>query len=380
MFGKSVKLFTLFGFEVKIDISWLIIVALISWTLAESFFPSFYENLSTQTYIIMGILGALGLFVSVVLHELSHSLVARRFDLPIEGITLFIFGGVAEMEDEPPSAKAEFFMAIAGPLASVVIGGICLGIHQFAVQTDASPVVRGVLRYVWLINFVLAGFNIVPAFPLDGGRVLRSILWAWKGKLGWATRVASKFGSGFGLALIILGVFNMFGGNIIGGIWWMLIGLFLRNASQMSYKKILIRNNLEGEPVSRFMKRDPVTVSPDISVHELVEDYIYKHHFKMFPVVDENNELVGCVTTKDVKNVDREDWDEKTVQDLSQTCSSNNTIHPNTDVVDALSTMHKSTNSRLMVVDEHGKLRGIIALKDLMDFMNLKVDLEGEGD
>jgi Zn-dependent protease len=380
MFGKSVKLFTLFGFEVKIDISWLIIVALISWTLAESFFPSFYEDLSTQTYIIMGILGALGLFISVILHELSHSLVARRFDLPIEGITLFIFGGVAEMEDEPPSAKAEFFMAIAGPLASVVIGGICLGIHQLAVQTDASPIVRGVLRYVWLINFVLAGFNIVPAFPLDGGRVLRSILWAWKGKLGWATRVASKFGSGFGLALIILGIINMFGGNIIGGIWWMLIGLFLRNASQMSYKKILIRNNLEGEPVSRFMKREPVTVPPNISVHELVEDYIYQHHFKMFPVVDGNNELVGCVTTKDVKNVDREEWDEKTVQDLSQTCSSNNTIHPDTDVVDALSTMHKSTNSRLMVVDEHGKLRGIIALKDLMDFMNLKVDLEGEGD
>ena len=190
MFGKRITLFRLLGFEVKIDASWLIIAVLITWSLARAVFPAYFEGLSGATYILMGIVGALGLFSSIVVHEFSHSLVARRFGLSMKGITLFIFGGVAEMEEEPPTAKAEFFMAIAGPAASVVLGGVLLGITVLGTRYGWPNPVIGVLSYLWTINLVLAAFNLLPAFPLDGGRVLRSALWGFTGRLAWATRIA----------------------------------------------------------------------------------------------------------------------------------------------------------------------------------------------
>lgn len=378
MFGKRIKLFELLGFEVKIDISWLIIAVLITWTLAQGVFPHYYKNLSTQTYWWMGILGALGLFASIIFHELCHSLVARRFGLPMKGITLFIFGGVAEMHEEPPSAKAEFFMAIAGPLSSIFIGIVFYGIHLLG-KTGGLPIsVTGIFNYLMFINFVLAGFNLLPAFPLDGGRVLRSALWNWKGDLRWSTRVASWIGSGFGFVLIFTGIINIIRGAFIGGIWWVFIGLFLRSASQMSYQRVLMQRTLEGEPVERFMNSNPVTVSPSISVRELVEDYIYRHHYKMFPVVEEDSdELVGCITTKEVKEISKDEWDDYTVNDLLKECSPDNTVSPDEDAKNALANINKTGNSRLMVVKDE-KLVGIITLKDLLDFLSLKLDLEKE--
>jgi len=374
MFGKSVTLFKLFGFKVRVDISWLIIVILISWTLAQSLFPHYYKDLSSGTYIIMGILGALGLFTSIILHEMSHSLIARKFGLPIKGITLFIFGGVAQMEDEPENAKSEFFMAVAGPVASIIIGIILLGIYLLTVNSGISKIFIGVVHYLWMINFILAGFNLIPAFPLDGGRVLRSILWAWKGKLGWATRIASNFGSAFGFVLIFLGIISFLMGNLVGGLWWFLIGLFIRTASKSSYQRVLVRNLLQGEKVRDFMTKDVITVNSSISIKELVENYIYKYHFKLFPVVDKGK-LKGCISTKDVKKEPREQWPEKTVNQILQSCSEPATIHPDQDTMDALSLIRKSDNSRLMVVD-NDKLVGIIALKDIMKYISDKLELE----
>jgi Zn-dependent protease len=175
MFGKSIRLFSLFGFDVKIDISWLVLAFLITWSLAQGLFPYYFKDLSSSTYWWMGIFGAAGLFFSIIFHELSHSLIARNFGLPIKGITLFVFGGVAHMEEEPPSAKAEFLMAIAGPVSSVVLGLIFFTLRT--VGRSIWPVsVTGVFGYLAFINWILAGFNLLPAFPLDGGRVLRSLL------------------------------------------------------------------------------------------------------------------------------------------------------------------------------------------------------------
>jgi len=376
MFGKRIKLFELLGFEVKIDISWIIIAALITWTLAQGVFPHYYKNLSSQTYLWMGILGALGLFASIIFHELCHSLVARRFGLPIKGITLFIFGGVAEMEDEPPSAKAEFFMAIAGPLASILLGVLFYGIYFLSKIGGWAISITGVFRYIGFINFLLAGFNLLPAFPLDGGRVLRSALWSWKGSLRWSTRIASWIGSGFGFVLIFLGIVNVIRGAFIGGIWWIFIGVFLRNASQMSYQKMLMKKTLEGEPVRRFMNTEYVTAPANISIKELVEDYIYKHHFKMFPVV-EDDKLIGCITTKEIKEISKNEWDEYQVKNLLKECSPDNTVSPDEDAKNVLSDINRTGNSRLMVVEDE-KLVGIITLKDLLDFLSLKLDLEKE--
>jgi Zn-dependent protease/predicted transcriptional regulator len=373
MFGKSIKLFKLLGFEVKIDFSWIIIAVLVAWSLSKGLFPSYYKNLSSQTYWLMGIIGALGLFLSIVAHEFAHSIVASRYGMPMKGITLFIFGGVAEMGEEPPKAKAEFMMAIVGPLSSIGIALIFYAIYR--TSGFLPEPISGVLAYLAWINAILAGFNLLPAFPLDGGRVLRSILWGIKKDLNWATRISSRIGSGFGILLIVMGVLNVLRGNFIGGMWWFVLGIFLQGAAKMSYQRLVTRKALEGESVRRFMKSDPVTVKPNISLKDLVEDYVYKYHFKMFPVVENGGRLMGCVTTKDVKRVPREEWDRRNVGEIAERCTPENTIQPEKDATEALSVMNRNRASRLMVV-EGERLVGVIALKDMLNFLSLKVELD----
>ena len=267
-------------------------------------------------------------------------------------------------------------MAIVGPASSVVLGGIFFLLWRAGKSAGWPGPVNAVFVYLGWLNVILAGFNMIPAFPLDGGRVLRSILWAIKKNLKWATRIASAFGSGFGILLIILGVITFIGGSFIGGVWYFLIGMFIRNASQMSYQQMLMRQALSGEHVRRFMKTDPVTVPDSISVRELVEDYFYRYHFKMFPVA-EDGRLEGCISTKEIKEMPREEWDQHTVKEIMTTCSSTNAISPDTDAMKAISMMRSTNNSRLLVV-EGDKLEGIITLKDMLKFLAMKVDLENE--
>jgi Zn-dependent protease/CBS domain-containing protein len=376
MFGRRITLFKLFGFEVRIDASWLIIAALITWSLAVGMFPYQYPGLAASVYWWMGVVGALALFGSIVVHELFHSLVAKRFGLPMKGITLFIFGGVAEMDAEPPNAKAEFSMAIAGPIASILIGAVFYLLYRSGRDAWPAPVV-GVVAYLYWINWALAAFNLIPAFPLDGGRVLRSALWQhWNGDLPRATRVASSIGSSFGVVLMAVAVLQLFQGNFVGAVWWFLIGMFLRNASQASYQQTVVRAVLEGEPVSRFMKSDPVTVPADIAIEDLVNNYVYHFHYKMFPVLSRSGEVVGCVTTQRIKTVPRQEWRLRSVLDVMEPVSPENTISPDTDAMHALSLMNTTARSRLIVV-ESGKLVGVLALKDLLNFLSLKLDLEG---
>jgi Zn-dependent protease/predicted transcriptional regulator len=374
MFGKRLRLFKLLGFPVQVDLSWVIIAVLITWSLAEGIFPASYPDLAPAIYWGMGIAGALGLFLCIILHEVSHAVAARRYGLPMKGITLFIFGGVAEMEREPPSGKAEFVMAIAGPIASVVIALVCSGAYLIAIRLDGPAPVQGVFAYLAMINGVLVAFNLIPAFPLDGGRVLRAALWHFKGNLRWATRISSQIGSGFGLALIIVGVVTFINGNFIGGMWWFLIGMFLRSAAQMSYQQVLIRRLLEGELVRDIMRTDPVTVSPSTSVQDLVDEYIYQHHFKMFPVV-ENGALRGCVTTRDVRKVPREEWTTRTVGSITDGCSHANTVSADADAMGALSRMNRTGKSRLLALDGD-RLVGVVALKDLLKHLSLRIELE----
>ncbi len=375
MFGRRYTLFKLLGFEVKIDISWVVIAVLVTWSLALGFFPQYYKNLSSTTYWWMGAAGALGLFLSIIFHELCHSLVARRYGIQMKGITLFIFGGVAEMDEEPPSPKAEFMMAVSGPLASILLAIIFYGVLILGTKSGWPNPAKGVIGYLAFINGVLAAFNLLPAFPLDGGRMLRSALWGWKRNLRWATRVASQVGLGFGMVLVILGILYVFRGNVIGGIWWFMIGMFLQKAARVSYQQVVTRQAFEGEKVRRFMQPDPVTVPPSISIAELVDQYVYKYHFKMFPVV-ESGRVIGCIAIRQVKEVPRQEWDQHTVGELAQRCSEENTIEPEADALKALSLMSRTRNSRLMVV-EGDRLVGIVALKDMLELLSLKMDIEG---
>jgi Zn-dependent protease/predicted transcriptional regulator len=372
---RQYSLFRLFGFEVKLDLSWFLLALLITWTLAAAMFPSNYPGLPPQTYWWMGVAGAIGIFISIVFHELSHSLVARRFGLPIKGITLFIFGGVAEMEEEPPSPKSEFLMAVAGPLASFLLAFGFYGLHALAVTSGWSDAVAGVTEYLGFINKILAIFNLVPAFPLDGGRMLRAALWAWKQDLHAATRMASRIGSAFGLVLMVLGLIAFIGGEFVAGMWWFLIGMFLRGAASASYRQLLMRETLHGEPVRRFMNPAPVVVPPLLSIQQLVEEYIYKYYYKMFPVV-EDGKLLGCVTVETVKQLPPEQWRRRTVAELMTPCSAANTVSPEADAMKVIATMMEpSVSGRLMVV-EQDRLVGIVSLKDLREFISLKLELE----
>lgn len=373
MFGKRIKIFSLLGFEVNIEWSWIIIAILVVWSLSTGFFPYEYENLSPGTYWMMGIIAALGLFISIIVHEFSHSLVARKYDIHMKGITLFIFGGVAEAAEDPPNAKAEFMMSIVGPVSSVAIGLVFHWLSVTATYGQWPDAVSGIVRYIAFINFLLAGFNLIPAFPLDGGRVFRAILWHFKGNLRWATRIASQTGYAFGMFLVALGLWRMLSGNLIGGMWIILIGFFIQNAARMSYQQILIRRALEGEPVRRFMEPNPVTVPPSCSVEQLIEDYVYRTHHKMYPVV-EFGRLIGCVSVKQIKQIPKEQRAVRSVAEFAAACSEDNTIPPDADAVEALSRMSRTGLSRLMVV-LNGQLVGIISLKDLLKFLSVKMEL-----
>jgi Zn-dependent protease len=293
MFLHRIKVLTLAGFTVWIDASWLILAALLTWTLAVGEFPRIAPNLSTAIYWWMGLAGAVGLFISIVLHELTHALIARRYAMPIAGITLFIFGGVAELHKEPTSAKAEFLMAIGGPITSMVLGTILLVVAG-AGQEALSPAAFGVVDYLGDLNWILALFNLIPAFPLDGGRVLRAGLWGWMNDFGRATRIAAGAGEFFGIAMILYGILEFATGNTIAGVWLFFIGLFLHGAAGAARQELAIRRTFAGLPVSVLMQRNPIGVAPDLSIADLIEHYFYRYHFKAFPVL-RDDELVGCV-------------------------------------------------------------------------------------
>jgi Zn-dependent protease/predicted transcriptional regulator len=373
VFGRTLTLFRLFGFSVRVDLSWVFIAVLVTWSLAHGLFPTQFPGHSPAVYWTLGVLGAAGLFGSIVFHELCHSLVARRFGIEMRGITLFIFGGVAEMGREPPSPRSEFLMAAAGPLSSLFLA-LVLSVARFVASPVVPEPVDGLLWYLQLINVTLALFNVLPAFPLDGGRMLRAFLWARRGNIRWATRITSGIGSGFGMVMIALGVLTFLKGNFITGVWWFLIGLFLRGAANAAYQQLVLRRALEGEPVRTFMTPDPVTVDPSLYVRDLVEQYLYRTHHKLYPVVDEGA-LLGCVTLGQVKGVPREKWDWVRVQDITQPCAEENSIQPGADAMEAMTRMRRFGVSRRMVVED-GRLVGVITLKDLMGFLSMKVELE----
>ncbi len=378
MFGKRVTLFRLLGFSVRVDASWLILAALITWSLATGVFPYFFQgrDIPVFHYWLMGLAGMLGLLGSIVFHELCHSLVARRYGMRMNGITLFVFGGVAEMQDEPSGPKAECLMAAAGPLSSLVLAGILFGI-SLLLRAGAWPVqVSGVFSYLSLLNVILAVFNLLPAFPLDGGRILRSALWASMKDLFRATRIAAKIGSWLAFALMFAGVISLFRGNVLGGVWWFFIGIFLNQAAQTSYRSMLLRRSLQREKVRQLMRPDPVTVPPHLSLKEFMDRYVYRYHYRFYPVMN-GEELLGCISTSQLRSIPPEEWERHTVGERATSCSAGVTIEADAPAAAALELMSRTHRSRLMVLDG-GRLAGIISLKDMLHLLSLKLNLNAE--
>jgi Zn-dependent protease/predicted transcriptional regulator len=369
----------LLGFEIRFDLTWLILVALIVWSLSAGLFPSTYADLPTSTYVWMGILGAIGLFSSILLHELAHSVVGRRLGMRIRGITLFALGGASELSEEPATARAEFLMAIAGPVASVILA-VVVYLLAWAITAVAGPgPLVAVLGYLVGMNLILAGFNMIPAFPLDGGRVLRAALWAWRGDVAWATRVATMAGGGVGLGLIFLGIVDALAGNPVGGMWFVLIGLFIRASAAATYQRLMAGQLLAGVAVRRLMKSELVTVPPTLPVAELVESYLLQRSLKRVPVLDEAGRVLGCVGVEEVKRVPPEQRAIRSVRDILTPLGADSTISPDAEAKQALEQMQRGGQSRLFVTEDD-RLVGVLTLRDLLQYLSVKSELQASGD
>ena len=365
----------MFGFEVNVDVSWLLLGVLIAWTLAGSVFPDVTPGLTPGRYWVMAGFATAGLLMSIVFHETAHSLVARHYGLPIRGITLFIFGGVAEMTAEPNRPRDELLMAAAGPVASLLLAAICYALLFPLAAWDGPLAAAGVLWYLALINFMLALFNLVPAFPLDGGRILRAALWSWRGDLVWATRIAAGAGNLFGALLIVLGLIEILQGDLVGGIWRFLVGMFLRGAASASLDETLAHRLLSGLPVARIMNVDPITVTSGASVQEFIDDYVYRYHHRWFPVVDDGT-VVGSMAMQQAASVERTLWPSIRVGQIMRPFSPDDAIEPDTDAFAALMQMRRTGQSRLVVL-HHGRLFGMVSSRDLLDILSLDQELRG---
>ncbi|MDD3927331.1 MAG: site-2 protease family protein, partial [bacterium] len=347
---------------------------LLTYALAAGYFPQMFPTRSPAVHWLLGAVASLLLFVSVLIHELMHSVVAKRNNIPISGITLFIFGGASQMTDEPGTAAAEFKMAIVGPLTSLVLAVIFYAVTRLAATQDWGVLLVGLSLYLTAINFILAVFNLVPGFPLDGGRVLRSIIWRITGDLTRSTRIAAYVGIGIAYTLIFLGILSVLSGNL-GGIWLVLIGWFLQNAAQRSYQQLLIRRSLGEVKVRQIMTRDVITVPADITLDRLVEDYFFRYKHATFPVLRDGR-LIGLVVFNDIKDVPRELWSGTTAGQTLRELTPDLEIAPDDDAYDALERIAQGDAGRLLVIGDAG-LEGIVSRKDIAELISMKEQTGG---
>ncbi len=408
----------IFGITVRIHASWLIIFFLLTYSLAEQILPlsnlaggglwldglsriarlegelhrpvSFHEAAQllditlwpTWEYWLLGALGSIGLFVCVLAHELSHSVVAQRAGIPVEGITLFVFGGVSQLGGEADSPGVEFRVAAAGPLMSVLLAAVC-GMAYYGLGTLIPGQARALLIYFAIINLMLAVFNLLPGFPLDGGRLLRAILWKRYGNLAKATSKAAWMGRLIGGGFVALGLVEFWWDLTYshtfsaGPLWLVLIGLFLRHAARMSAQQLVVREVLRGQTVRDAIQTSVITITPDLTLDRAVDDYFFRYKFRSFPVL-EGDRLIGMISLRDLQNVPRTEWPAQQVRDAMHQIRQENLVRPSDDLDSVLRKMAEEDKGHLPVV-EAGRLCGIVTRHDLLTLIQFKTDLGGRG-
>jgi Zn-dependent protease/CBS domain-containing protein len=367
---------SILGFEIRVDPSWLVIFFLVFWSLAQAVFPEQHPELSTGVHVAMGLVGTLLFFASLLTHELSHAVVSRAKGIPIEGITLFIFGGMAWTSREPDTPKDELMIAGIGPVTSVALAGLFAVIARLAGATGSGRPVAGVAEYLAYINLALAIFNMVPGFPLDGGRVFRAITWHFTGDRAKATRWAVFGGRAFGTLLMVLGAVQALTGAPLAGLWLVFIGWFLRNLAGSSLRQQLLRDVLRGSVASDLMSRDPEVVPASISVSNLVQHHFMRLRYGSYPVMD-GARLAGMVTLEDVKRLPASEWPARVAADVMTPLADCAVVSPRTSVEDALQDMNQpAARGRALVVDE-GRLVGIVSASDVARWIHRVQALEG---
>ena len=357
---SSIELGRIFGIRIGINWSWLVVVALITWTLAAGIFPESNPGLSDGTYIVLAIVAAALFFASLLLHELGHAVQARREGLEIEGITLWLFGGVAKFKGTFPSAGAEFRIAIAGPLVSLVLGVL------FVLAAWATPEpeeVDAVVAWLGYINLTLLVFNLLPALPLDGGRVLRSILWQVRGDFRWATRAAATVGRGFGYLFIALGIVMFVFQGSFSGAWLAFIGWFLLQAATAEDRYAMVSETLGDLRVRDLMVPEPVTVDAGATLGQFMDDVAWGRRYTSYPVVD-NGRVVGLLTFRRVAETPRSDWDRRSVRECMIDRDRVPVLEEDETAVEALAELSESEVNRGIVLDGE-RLIGFLSITDL---------------
>ncbi len=358
--NDSITLGRIAGIRVGVNWSWIVVFALIVWTLSESIFPRMNEGLSDGTYLGMAIAAALLFFVSLLMHEYGHALVARREGMEIEGITLWLFGGVARFKGMFPSAGAEFRIAIAGPVVSLALG--CLFV-LFAWLARAPEAVDAAAAWLGYINLTLLVFNLLPALPLDGGRVLRSVLWAARHDFAWATRIAARVGRAFGYLFIAVGLAFLFFQGAFSGAWLAFIGWFLLQAAGAEDRYLLARQALAGLRVRNLMVRDPVTAKPDMTLGDFMDELVSQRRYTTYPVV-EDGRAVGLLPFRCVAEVPRREWDTRLVRDCMIPRDRVPVVGETDDLIDAAAELASSDVNRALVLDGD-RLVGLLSVTDV---------------
>lgn len=367
---QAIALGRILGIPIGLDYSWFVVVAFLTWSLAASLFPAEFPSWTPALYWVIGAATALMLFASVLVHELGHSIVARRYQIPVRSITLFIFGGVAQIGAEPPSARAEFWIAIAGPVVSAVLAAV-FGLLRLA----AAPVapLLAMAEYLAYINGSLALFNLVPGFPLDGGRILRAILWSTTRSLRRATLLAATVGRGIAFLFILVGVFRVFSGDLVGGLWIAFIGWFLEGAATRQVQQQMVQSLLAGHHVAEAMSTNYAVVSAGATLQDLVDDHILASGRRSFVVV-RDDELVGLSTLHRIKEFPRDRWAQVAVAEAMIPVEHLRWIKPEAELISAIEQMDRDGVNQLPVM-RNRHLLGMISRDDVLSYLRTLQEL-----
>lgn len=370
---RGLRIFKVAGIQIRLDYSWLVIFVLVLWSLSAGYFPHYYPDQTTGTYWLAGLVATLLFFASILIHELSHSLVARRFGIEIREITLFIFGGLANIAKEPTSPRSEFTIAIVGPFTSFALAALFWGI-TVAIEGIVSPLTIVIFDYLAWINLALGIFNLLPGFPLDGGRVFRAFWWWKTGSLVRATKAASDIGKGLALALMIFGALHIFAGSLVGGLWFIFIGMFLRGLAVGGYQQVILQQSLEGTQARDIMIRDVVSVPAASSLSSVVSDYFLKYGFRGFPVM-RDGEILGVISLAQVRQISPEERGDNDVAQVMVPRSDKIEITPDASLAEALKRMTREDIGRLLVV-ENDRVVGMITKTGLLRYWEARRALE----
>jgi Zn-dependent protease/CBS domain-containing protein len=358
------------GIPIGLDYSWFFVFALLTWMLATGYFPGEFRNWPPMLYWLTGALTAATFFASVLLHELGHSMIALRYRIPVRSITLFVFGGVAQIEGEPPSALSEFFIAVAGPIVSLALAGLCSAAKPLAAGIEP---LWGLAKYLAYINFALALFNLIPGFPLDGGRVFRAIVWAVTKNLRRSTLIAANVGRFFGFLFIFWGVWQVVAGNIGGGLWIAFIGWFLDSAASTQVQQVMFQSALSGHNVSQAMSPGCTAVPADMTLQQLVDEYLLTGGRRCF-FVNRGEDIQGLITLHRIKEVAPPDWANTTVARVMIPLSELKRIAPDAGLWTALQMMDRGGVNQLPVMTD-SRVLGMLNREDVIAFLRTVQEL-----